>query len=362
MNLVISNSIVRTLLSKNIPFCLYHFPAGGPVRLAVDPGCFPQIKDISFLISPFTPLSAATDVILSVVTDAGLNEDFLKKLQSFPDRGAIRVALPDETSRSEYFKEMDAYLSEIQAGHIEKAILSRVLYANKPDHFDPLECFTTLSRDYPLAFVYLLMHPQSGMWLGATPESLLKKKGSEYFTMALAGTQERNESGDYHWRVKEIEEHGMVCRHIENVFGKEGCFMIKKDGPKTIESGRVAHLRTEYTFQETERIPLKELLTRLHPTPAVGGLPVREGVNCILQHEGYDRKYYCGFLGETDFSQMADLYTNLRCMQIGEEKIAVYVGGGITAASDPQEEWKETVMKSRTMMEKIIPVKESYIG
>jgi len=155
-----------------------------------------------------------------------------------------------------------------------------------------------------------------------------------------------------------MEEHRMLWAHTEKVFEANGCRLLKREGPNTIASGQVAHLSTDYIFEETSDVNIRKLLMELHTTPAVGGLPVDKGIDCILEHEGYDRKYYCGFIGQTDFLHTADFFVNLRCMQIANTHIAIYVGGGITAASDPQEEWQETIMKSKTMVEKIQPVKE----
>lgn len=157
-----------------------------------------------------------------------------------------------------------------------------------------------------------------------------------------------------------MDEHQMLWSHTEKVFEDNGCVLVKRDGPKAMVSGKVAHLRTDYTFCEQGGMSVKKLLRELHPTPAVGGLPVDKGIDCIMEHEGYDRKYYCGFVGETDYENTADLYINLRCMQVGKDRIAIYAGGGITAASDPEDEWRETVMKSRTMIDKLNPVKELY--
>ena len=42
---------------------------------------------------------------------------------------------------------------------------------------------------YPRLFVALVYTSQSGMWLMATPEILLKGEGDEYQTMSVAGTQ-----------------------------------------------------------------------------------------------------------------------------------------------------------------------------
>src|SRR5699024_7527201 len=123
----------------------------------------------------------------------------------------------------------------------------------------------------------------------------------------------------------------------------------EKTATESMETDSVAHLKTDYKFKMGEEYALKSLIKSLHPTPAVAGLPIAPSLACILQYEGYDRQYYCGIIGETSPDNTAHLYVNLRCMQIGEKEIAIYVGGGITAASDPEEEWRETIIKGKTM-------------
>src|SRR5699024_8403762 len=114
-----------------------------------------------------------------------------------------------------------------------------------------------------------------------------------------------------------------------------------------------AHLKTHYTFQITDETAFDNLLHALHPTPAIAGLPVKEALEVIKKQEQYDREYYCGVIGEIDTGKTADLFVNLRCMQVGEKNIASYVGGGITADADPREEWEETVLKGKTMTQSI---------
>lgn len=348
---VISASSI--LLSKKIPFCVYRFPKEQGFRLAISAEYLANVAEQSFWMAPFTRASAAEDIKLSVVPNNLLDETFLERIAQAPEQPEGNVVPPAETSQKDYFGRLDKMMTDIRAGKVDKVVMSRVIHTAKPDKFDAVDHFLTLTRDYPNTFVYLLNHPLSGMWMGATPELLLKKRGAEITAMALAGTRDRNEERRYDWRPKEMEEHQMVWEHIETAFQNNGCEWVERDGPKTIESGRVAHLKTDYKFRESGKMNLEKLLDELHPTPAIGGLPAKEGVQCILEHEGYDRKYYCGFIGQTDFTDSADLFINLRCMQIFNEGIAVYVGGGITAASDPKEEWHETVMKSRTMIEKL---------
>lgn len=352
-------TIAKVLLSKNIAFCLYRLPSESSFRLAVDEQYLPHEKDVLFRITPFTKQSKAGEFFLSVVKEDFIKEVFLEKLTLLPAEEEFHVDLPEETTKEEYFDKIKKYLKDIRDGKLDKAILSRVVYAERAPDFEAVDCFTELSKSYPQTFTYVLSHPKSGLWLGATPELLLKQREKDVFTVALAGTQKRREKGEYNWRVKEIEEHEWVGKHIEWVFEKEGYVLAEKKSRKTIESGPVAHLETGYIFRdEKEKPDMQGLVEKLHPTPAIGGWPVAESLACIQAYEKYDRTYYAGIMGETDLQQHSDLYINLRCMQVGKEKIAIYVGGGITSASDPQEEWEETCIKSRTMGDKIIALRK----
>lgn len=356
----IISGMARLLLQKNIPFCIYRFPDEDKLHLAIDSDQLPLRPEATFLMAPFSTSSDAPEIKMQVIKDELLNQELLDKMASLPTSVRIETELPPETPREDYFARLNYFIEELRKGALDKAILSRVFYEPIPLNFDPVACFLQMVQDYPQTFVHLSLHPQSGVWIGATPELLLRKRGGEFSTMALAGTQARKDAAGYEWRDKERKEHEMVGWHIEETFHKFGLTLTGKDGPKTVESGRVAHLRTDYVFREEDQVFIKNLLNDLHPTPAVGGLPVNVGENFILKHEGYDRRYYCGYIGQTDYNEKADLFINLRCMQIGEKNIAIFVGGGITAESDPQEEWEETVLKSKTMAEKIKPAKELY--
>jgi len=350
-------SIARVLFSKNIPFCLYRFPNEQHFRLAIDIMYIDKNQNRkTFWFAPFYSVSDNEDIFLSVIDEHELSESFIQYIQDLPEQKPIEVGLPDETAKEQYFRQIEAFLSEIKSGRLDKAVLSRVLYQEKPLDFNAVDFFLTLAAAYTNTFVHLSQHPKSGIWVGATPELLVKKSSKEMYIMALAGTQARQSAGTkYTWRPKELEEHLMVNKHIEQVLEKYNYSILTKDELHTVESASVAHLRTDFVFKENQTIDLKSLLKELHPTPSVGGLPVKNGIECILKHEGYNRSYYCGFLGETDFENTANLYINLRCLQVGKNHLAIYVGGGITAASNPDEEWEETILKSKTMTEKIQP-------
>jgi isochorismate synthase len=129
---------------------------------------------------------------------------------------------------------------------------------------------------------------------------------------------------------------------------------ISVSNPYTLKAGGIIHIKTDIKGALKKESGLKEVIAILHPTPAVCGLPKRITKDFILNNEGYNREYYSGFLGEInrDFvskENNTDLFVNLRCMQISDNKVFIYVGGGITKDSIPEKEWNETVNKSMTI-------------
>ena len=346
------------LLSKGVSFCLYRFPGEKDFQLAVEKNILISSNKKGsggntpdFVIAPFTKNDDSTKVLLQKFDLKEVGLAFWDHIEKLPDSSISWGPLPAAITKDIYLKRIGQYLKDIRSGNLSKAILSRVILVDKPKGFDVFHFFSSLAATYPETFVSLFYVPRMGIWTGASPELLLKKENSTYRTMALASTQPRKESGEYSWRKKEEEEHRLVQEHIEEIFLKNKCTLQSKEGPYTIETGKVAHLRTDYVFKETGENALNSILAQLHPTPAIGGLPVREALECIAHYEGYNRNYYTGYFGETNNKNFSRLYINLRCMQIGSEQIAIYVGGGISADSDPEEEWAETNQKSLTLLE-----------
>ena len=83
-----------------------------------------------------------------------------------------------------------------------------------------------------------------------------------------------------------------------------------ENGPYPAYAGALSHLKTSFHFTLRDNRKLGSLLKVLHPTPAVCGLPKEEAYRFILENEGYDRRYYSGFIGWLDPSGKTDLYVN----------------------------------------------------
>jgi isochorismate synthase len=253
----------------------------------------------------------------------------------------------------DYLAQFAEYQKAFAKGALRKAILSRIKMVGKPDGFEAKALFEKLCQKYPKAFVYLLSHPSFGLWMGASPELLLKKNAAQWQTVSLAGTKPIN-GHDRPWTSKELEEQEMVSMHVREALKKAGAENLREHGPKTVSAGAVSHLQTIFDFDlGPASVKPLSLLDELHPTPAVAGLPVAAATALIARTEQHPRGLYTGYLGEVGADGTSELYVNLRCMQIGGSQIALYAGGGITAASNPEAEWEETEHKALTLHQEL---------
>lgn len=244
-------------------------------------------------------------------------------------------------------------IEAIENDAFKKVVLSRKEEVSNVE-IDIFETYEKLLQSYPNAFVYVWFHPAIGLWFGATPETLLNIESNCFTTMALAGTQVYKENETPNWNQKEIEEQQFVTDYLVTKlshFSKD----LKLSETETVKAGSLLHLRTEVQgkLKNSNGDSLFGLVDLLHPTPAVCGLPKETAKQFILDNEDYNRSYYTGFLGEINMgisNNDAQLFVNLRCMEIKKNKAIIYVGGGITKESDPQKEWEETIAKSNIML------------
>ncbi len=257
---------------------------------------------------------------------------------------------------------VEACICKIETGAIEKIVPSKFNEIELPENFDLLKTFYRLCEKHPNAFISLLSSPETGTWLGASPELLVSIDAEDKFkTIALAGTLPYTQGMNLKavaWTQKEIEEQALVSRYIINCFKKIRVREYAEHGPRTIVAGNLLHLRTDYevNMKEVNFPQLGSVMLRLlHPTSAVCGMPLEPALDFLEKNEGYDREFYSGYLGPVNFDGESKLFVNLRCIQVFENTARIYAGAGVTADSDPAKETEEMNMKIQTLSQIINP-------
>ena len=253
------------------------------------------------------------------------------------------------STKEEYEKLVADVLNTIEKGTFQKAVPARSKQVKLSEDFSPFALFNSLLGTYPNAFVYLLSTPQTGSWIGCTPETLLKIKDQKLSTLSLAGTRKSGSAGDFDFTSKETEEQAIVTLYIHHIL-EQYCTEIEADGPHVINAGNVSHLATYFSGQLKPgfQSDFLSIARNLHPTPAVCGMPLMASRDFLLSHENFDRALYSGFLGPVT-SNSADLFVNLRCMQVFRHAALLYAGAGVVKGSVPEKEWYETEEKMNTL-------------
>lgn len=259
----------------------------------------------------------------------------------------------ESTDKRKYIAGLNKLVSEF-AGDEEKTVISRILKTDST--LSPIEVADIYFSLHGDCFRYLYFTPVSGMWIGATPELLLKynSDSSTLKTMSLAGT--KNDS-DNNWDLKNQIEHDLVTKHITDVLSRHGC-AVAVSGATDVKFGHITHLCHEIEAHGAVR--LSKLLPCLSPTPALCGWPREKAYRQIMAYESHSRGCYGGFVGIKDSGDIS-LYVNLRCASVVKNNkthamyensmytYTLYAGGGITARSNPEHEWLEAQSKMKSL-------------
>jgi isochorismate synthase len=248
----------------------------------------------------------------------------------------------NHTSKEVYETAFNDLHESLKAGEVKKVVLSKIKEVE--NHKDPLEIFDDLNKTYNSTFNYILSSPEIGCWMGATPELLIESDQLRIKTVSLAGTVLQSES----WSEKEREEQQFVTDYILDVLNENGFQNHQIDGPNDVNNGIVKHLKTTISAEYTNRSSFSKTISELHPTPATCGIPTQDAMALIQNTESHDRQLYTGYI-LLNFKNPVSL-VNLRCMEVGQNKVHLYLGGGLTAKSDCEKEWEETERKSQTLL------------
>lgn len=254
-------------------------------------------------------------------------------------------------SEAFYIDYVNKIIAQIAADKFDKAVAARCVQMPFETPVNMAQVFNKACVNYPDAFVFFYSIAGLGTWFGASPEKLLSVNNNVLETTAIAGTKPTSDNEP--WGQKEEDEQAMITFFIDALLTKYAIGKVKISDVETIEAGNVKHLCSKFTVKTNEALltqKFHKLLGELNPTPAVCGLPQMEASLHIAQHENLERRFYSGFVGlELPQSNM-QLYVNLRSMELLQNYALLYAGAGITAQSNPHQEFLETEKKLQTMV------------
>jgi isochorismate synthase len=343
-------SLFQNSLSNGLDVALFKEPYSNDVYFLdghLSKQCWPiKTNHFYFFISPFcfgdnafhlTPKSVYINGKILLGEAASINE-------CKPSTPHVIYDYPGNVlSKQQYIDYVNKAKKFISDGDAEKVVCARMEAHAIPKGYDVMKHFFKLCESQHGAFCYLISSALTGTWIAATPELLLENKGDNYRSMSLAGTMKAQQSDDKTWTEKETDEQKIVTDYIFAKLKDAGAQHIAISALQTKNAGNVQHLCTEIKWRHHHHA-LHHILSSINPTPAVCGKPMPEAHDFIRNHEGFERKYYSGFVG-FHHTQQTSLYVNLRCAALAQNELLLFAGAGITTQSDADAEWEETVSK-----------------
>ena len=260
----------------------------------------------------------------------------------------------------------DAYLERVQRaidairrGALAKVVVARGVEVQARSPIDTVAWLVALRERFPTCTLFAV-GTTDAVFLGASPERLVRVSGRTVETVALAGTAPRGASAAADRTIgatlcdsrKNGQEHAFVVQHLRTALAAV-CDDVEHDAePRLLRTRTVMHLCTELHARQRAAAPvsLLELVGRLHPTPAVGGVPRDSALDWLAAHEGFERGWFAGPVGYLQSNGDGEFDVALRSALVRGRAATAWAGAGIVAGSEPRAEFTETDLKLRTVL------------
>jgi salicylate biosynthesis isochorismate synthase len=245
----------------------------------------------------------------------------------------------------------------IKAGQLKKIVLAREVQVHAPRPYDPAALFGVLREEFPSCFVFCVGRGDATL-IAASPELLVRREGHRVSTLALAGSTRRSADPavDDHLGEQLLrdasyrEEHAIVARRIERMLRPHAIWVAAAPEPALVRIANIQHLATPIRAQLAKTMDVLELAGLMHPTPAVGGEPLRRASPLIPALEGLDRGWYAGPVGWTDAAGDGEFCVALRCALLRGTVARCFAGNGIVRDSEAPAELAETEVKLAALL------------
>jgi len=254
----------------------------------------------------------------------------------------------DHPEKAGWESNVRAALDLIGNGVLDKVVLARkaeYTFASEVTAARILGVLETLTSS---CYHFLIQPGSHAAFMGTTPERLFLRRGNELQTEALAGTRPLTGDPEEDARLgeellsedKERREQELVRKELIRQLHLLADQLEAQETPELLKLERKQHLLSTIRATLRPGVTDADLLSALHPTPAVGGAPRANALRELARLEPFSRGWYAAPVGvighdHTEFS------VAIRSGLVVDRNVNVYSGAGIVAGSDPAAEWEE---------------------
>ncbi|MDH5401218.1 MAG: isochorismate synthase [Candidatus Heimdallarchaeota archaeon] len=287
---------------------------------------------------------------------------------NFYDKGNIthwdnvpnQILSVQDNFTEEYWSGLFSELQSKFDANLDKIVLSRSKIIEMENPLRIKQLILSLKDNYPESYVFMVEVSKGCFFYGASPERLIKVTNSLVETMALAGTIKRGSSKEIDEELrmdllsdlKNSKEHKIVIDHINSQL-ERSCTDIQIGTNTDIMSIRdMFHLKTTISANLLPNRNILDILFDLHPTPAVGSLPMDQ-LELIKTLEIGSRGWYASPIGIIDEHLNGEFCVAIRSAVVNQQKLKLFAGAGIVRESKSKSEWDEINLKFQPILRSI---------
>jgi anthranilate synthase component 1 len=270
------------------------------------------------------------------------------------------VVVHSNFEKADYLDAVQKAKEHIAAGDIFQVVLSQRFEVELPT--PPFEIYRALRIVNPSPYMYFLKMPDTSI-VGSSPEMLVRVRDRQLEYRPIAGTLPRgatdaeDESNADRLRndPKERAEHIMLVDLGRNDLGRVSKYgTVRAEDLMFIERySHVMHLVSSLRGELRDDLDRWDTLMACFPAGTVSGAPKVRAMEIIDELEPTKRGVYAGAVMYADFSNNLDSCIAIRTLVVRGNKGYIQAGGGIVADSVPENEYMETVNKSRALIRAI---------
>lgn len=298
--------------------------------------------------------------------NSGLISTLYKELdtvleESGRNAGAVQPEISGQTEVSpEAWKEsVRQAVEEINSPEnvLDKMVLAREMRVSFSVRVQSESVLENLQAEQKGSYIFSF-ESGSDCFIGATPERLVKNKDGRLFSACLAGSIARGTTKAEDEALgrelladeKNRMEHQYVVSMITDALGAVCTRLDVPEEPVLMKNRHIQHLYTPVSGIADGEVSILNVVERLHPTPAMGGLPKELAVSRIREIEELERGFYAGPIGWMDAYGNGEFAVGIRSALLQGREASLFAGCGVVGESDPESEYKETGIKFNPML------------
>jgi anthranilate synthase component I len=339
------------------------------------------VPDLALMLTDtlvvFDHLKHSVTVLANVYPEGDIEASYAAALETIAEvRWRLSGPVPRPSRRPATERPVPEFIPNMPRAGFESMVARVIEYIYAGDAYQvvpsqrwsapvPIEAFSIyrgLRVVNPSPYMYFLDFGDFEV-AGASPEPLITVTGRDVSTRPIAGTRPRGATAEEDLRMaedlladpKERAEHVMLVDLGRNDLGR-----VSEYGSVSVESfmavenySHVMHIVSSVVGRLREGVGALDALRAVLPAGTLSGAPKVRAMQIIDELEPVKRGGYGGAIGWVSYTGDLDTCIHIRTVVVKDGVAHVQAGGGTVADAKPDNEYRESVAKSKAVMQAI---------